>query len=287
MSIELPPVTPEGARVAGKVALVTGAARGQGRSHAVRLAAEGADVILLDVCAPVETVPYALATSDDLAETARQVEALDRRAWTAEVDVRDLDGLHRAVEAGVEALGGGLDLVCANAGIVHSAPADELTEQEWSVMVDVNLGGTWRTCRVAIPHLRARGGGAMVLTSSVAGLKGVANLAHYSAAKHGVVGLMRTLAQELAADRIRVNCVNPTQVGTDMILNDFMYGLFRPDLEHPTRADFAQTSRSTHLLDVDWVESADVSNAVLFLLSDEARYITGVALPVDAGNLAR
>lgn len=265
---------------------MTGAARGQGRSHAVRLAAEGADVIALDVCAQVETVPYLLATRDDLAETARQVEALDRRVWTAEVDVRDLEGLRRAVDTGVEALGG-LDLVCANAGIVHSAPAEDLTEQEWSVMIDVNLSGTWRTCAVAIPHLRERGGGAMVLTSSVAGLKGVANLAHYSAAKHGVVGLMRTLAQELAPARIRVNCVNPTQVGTDMILNDVMYGLFRPELDRPTRADFAETSRATHLLDVDWVEPVDISNAMLFLLSEEARYITGVALPVDAGNLTR
>lgn len=209
MSIELPSFTPEGARAAGKIPLVTGAARGQGRSHAVRLPAEGADVIALDVCAPVETVRYTLASSDDLAETARQVEALDRRVWTAEGDVRELDGLRRAVDTSVEALGG-LDLVCANAGIVHSAPAEELTEQEWSVMLDVNLSGTWRTCKVAIPHLRARGAGAIVLTSSVARLKGVPALAHYSAAKHGVVGLTRTLAQELASERIRVNCVNPT-----------------------------------------------------------------------------
>jgi (+)-trans-carveol dehydrogenase len=201
VSIELPSFTPEGARAAGKIPLVTGAARGQGRSHAVRLPAEGADVIALDVCAPVETVRYTLASSDDLAETARQVEALDRRVWTAEGDVRELDGLRRAVDTSVEALGG-LDLVCANAGIVHSAPAEELTEQEWSVMLDVNLSGTWRTCKVAIPHLRARGAGAIVLTSSVARLKGVPALDHYSAAKHGVVGLTRTLAQELASERI-------------------------------------------------------------------------------------
>ena len=273
-------------RVAGKVALITGAARGQGRSHAVRLAREGADVIAVDVCAPVETVAYEPATPADLEETAKLVEDAGRRVVTARVDVRDLDALRHAVDDGVARLGG-LDLVCANAGIVHSAPADELAEHEWSTMIDVNLNGVWRTCRVAIPHLKAAGGGSIVLTSSVAGLKGVATIAHYSAAKHGVVGLMRTLAQELAPHRIRVNCVNPTQVGTPMILNDVMYGLFRPDLEHATRADFSAASRATHLLDVDWVQPEDVSNAVLFLHSDEARYITGVALPIDAGNLAR
>jgi SDR family mycofactocin-dependent oxidoreductase len=275
------------ADLTGQVAFVTGAARGQGRSHAVTLAEAGADIIAVDLCADLDTVDYPLATADDLAETVRQVEALDRRIVATTADVRDTAGLRAAVDAGVAELGR-LDIVSANAGILSMGSLADLTERAWREMIDVNLTGVWRTCKVAIPHLLAGGrGGAIVLTSSVAGLKSYPNVAHYVAAKHGVVGLMRTLAVELAPHRIRVNTVNPTQVDTDMIQNDVMYRLFVPDAEHPTREQFAAASRATGLLPVDWVESVDISRALRFLVSDDARYITGVALPIDAGAVWR
>ncbi|MBX6387545.1 MAG: mycofactocin-coupled SDR family oxidoreductase [Frankia sp.] len=276
-----------GGRVAGKVALITGAARGQGRAHAVRLAEEGADIIAIDACAPMATVPYPLADEAELAETAALVEAAGRRVVARRADVRDLDSLTAAVDEGVAALGR-LDVVCANAGVNTPAPMVEMTEEVWQEIVDIDLTGVWRTCRAAIPHLIAGGrGGAIILTSSAAGLKAYANIAHYTAAKHGVVGLMKTLAQELAPHRIRVNTVNPTQVDTPMIMNEPMYRLFCPDIENPTREDFAPVSQAMNALPIPWVEPVDVSNAVLFLASDEARYITGVALPVDAGVLVK
>jgi SDR family mycofactocin-dependent oxidoreductase len=273
--------------VAGKVALVTGAARGQGRSHAVRLAEEGADIIALDVCADLDTVPYPLARPADLDETARAVEALGQRILARQADVRDLASLRAAVDEGVAEFGR-LDIVCANAGVNNPGAAHELDDEVWSDVVDVDLSGVWRTCKVAIPYLIDGGrGGAIVLTSSAAGVKGYANIAHYTAAKHGVNGLVKSLAQELAPHRIRVNSVNPTQVDTPMIMNEPMFALFCPDVPAPTRADFAPVSQAMHLLPVPWVEPRDVSNTVLFLASDEARYITGVALPVDAGVLIK
>jgi SDR family mycofactocin-dependent oxidoreductase len=272
-------------RVAGQVAFITGAARGQGRSHALRLAEEGADIIAVDLCGQLGSVAYPLATADDLAETVQLVEALDRRIVARQADVRDTASLDLALSEGVAELGR-LDIVSANAGILSSGSLAELSVQAWREMIDVNLSGVWRTCKVATPHLIAGGrGGSIILTSSVAGLKSYANMAHYVSAKHGVTGLMKTLATELAPYRIRVNSLHPTQVDTDMIQNDIMYRLFRPDLENPSRADFAEASRATGLLPIDWVETADVSSALLFLASDEARYITGTALPVDAGAL--
>jgi (+)-trans-carveol dehydrogenase len=276
-----------GGRVAGQVALVTGAARGQGRSHAVRLAEEGADIIAVDVCTDLDNVPYPLAIPADLADTVRQVEALDRRIVARQVDVRDLAALTAAVDDGVAELGR-LDIVCANAGVNQPAPMTEMAEDVWLDILDVDLSGVWRTCRAAIPHIIAGGrGGSFVLTSSAAGLKAYANIAHYTAAKHGVVGLMKTLAQELAPHRIRVNTVNPTQVDTPMIMNPPMYKLFCPDVTEPGREDFAPVSQAMHALPIPWVEPVDVSNAVVFLASDEARFITGVALPIDAGVLIK
>ncbi|MBL7498831.1 mycofactocin-coupled SDR family oxidoreductase [Frankia sp. CNm7] len=272
-------------RVDGKVAFITGAARGQGRSHAVRLAEEGADIIAVDLCAEVETTDYAGATPDDLAETVAMVEKVGRRIVAAEADVRDTESLRAALDRGVAELGR-LDIVVANAGILSNGPSHELTEQTWGEMIDINLSGVWRTCKVAIPHLVATGdGGSVILVSSVAGLRSYSGVSHYVSAKHGVVGLMKTLAQELAPHRVRVNTVNPTQVDTPMIQNESMYHLFCPDIPNPTREDFGKASSDTILLPIDWVESIDVSNAVLFLASEEARYITGVALPIDAGAL--
>jgi (+)-trans-carveol dehydrogenase len=275
-------------RVEGKVAFITGAARGQGRSHAIRLAQEGADIIAIDVLEEIPGAPYGPATQEDLDETVRSVEALDRRIIASKADVRDFEALKAAVDAGVAELGR-LDIVCANAGISTAmATADQLSEEIWTDMIDVNLSGVWRTCKAAIPHLKAGGrGGSMILTSSDAGLFAFPNIAHYVSAKHGVVGLMRTLALELAPDMIRVNSVHPTVVDTPMVNNEATYRLFRPDLDNPTAEDFKVAAQGINALPIPWVEAVDISNAVLFLASDEARYVTGVALPVDAGAIVK
>jgi (+)-trans-carveol dehydrogenase len=272
-------------RLDGKVAFITGAARGQGRSHALRMAQEGADIIAVDISQQIDTVPYGMATAEDLAETVRQVESLDRRIVASEADVRDYDALSAAVDEGVAQLGR-LDIVSANAGIFSSATADELSDTAWNDMIAVNLTGVWHTAKAAIPHLRAAGGGSMILTSSTAGIKGFPNFVHYVAAKHGVVGIMRTLALELAPDFIRVNSVHPTSVDTDMIQNDSLYALFAPDLpvEERTRETLGGRFQALNALPIPWVEPVDISNAVLWLASDESRYVTGVMLPVDAGS---
>jgi (+)-trans-carveol dehydrogenase len=274
-------------RVEGKVAFITGAARGQGRSHAIRLAQEGADIIAVDLCAQVESAPYPMSTPEDLAQTVKEVEALDRRIVATQADVRDYGALKAALDDGVAQLGR-LDIVSANAGIASYGRADELPEQTWQDMIDTNLTGVWHTAKSAIGHLKAGGrGGSITVTSSAAGLKGYANVAHYVSAKHGLVGLTRTLALELAPHMIRVNSLHPTQVDTSMIMNEPTRNLFSPDIEHPTIEDFRTASQAVNTLPIPWVEPVDISNALLFLASDEARYITGVALPVDAGTLIK
>ena len=270
-------------RVEGKVAFITGAARGQGRSHAIRLAQEGADIIAVDICRQIDTVPYPMATPDDLAATVKEVEALDRRIVARQADVRDYGALKSALDDGVAQLGR-LDIVSANAGIFSMGTAADLPEQAWQDMIDVNLTGVWHAAKAAIPQLiEAGNGGSIIITSSAAGLKGFPNFAHYVSAKHGVVGLMRTLALELAPHSIRVNSLHPTNVNTDMIQNEAMYQLFVPGSENPTREEFAAVSQSMQALPISWVEPVDISNALLFLASDEGRYITGVTFPVDAG----
>ena len=282
-----PPAAPEpGRRLEGKVAFVTGAARGIGRAQAVRFAQEGADVIAVDLCGPVDTVITPPATSNDLDETAALVSATGRTASTHIVDVRDADALRAAADAGASRLGG-VDVVCATAGITSSGPALELSEDTWQVMLDVNLTGVWNTARATVPHLTSRGGGSIIIVSSIAGLKGLRSVAHYSAAKHGVVGLMRTLAQELAPHAIRVNTVHPTNVNTPMIQNEHVRHTFVPHSDEPTQDQFAAAARDMNLLETPWVEPQDVAHASLFLASDEARFITSVALPVDAGSIAR
>jgi len=275
-------------RVAGKVAFITGAARGQGRSHAIRLAQEGADIIAVDICAQMATVPYAMSTPQDLAETVKEVEALDRRIVATQADVRDYGAVKAALDDGVAQLGR-LDIVSANAGIFSLGTMADMDEATWQDMIDVNLTGVWHTAKAAIPHLRAAGGGSIILTSSAAGLKASPNIGHYNSAKHGMVGLMRTLALELAPDMIRVNSVHPTTVDTDMIQNSAAYELFAPDLPEAerTKETLAARFEAINALPVPWVEPVDISNAVLWLASDEARYVTGVTLPIDAGILAR
>lgn len=274
-------------RFENKVAFITGAARGQGRSHAVRLAEEGADVIAIDACTPIGSVAYPMASLEDLEETARLVESLGRRVVARQVDVRDAEALAVAVDDGVGELGR-LDVVSANAGILSASASTEMTASMWQDMIDVNLTGVWHTAKAAIPHLVAGGrGGSIVITSSVAGLRANPGIAHYAAAKHGVVGVMRSLALELAPHMIRVNSIHPTQVDTTMAMNEPLWRRFSPGVADPGIDDFAAVSQSMHALPVPWLEPVDVSNALLFLASEEARYITGLELVIDAGAMLK
>ncbi len=266
-------------RVAGKVALVTGAARGQGRSHAVRLAAEGAHILALDICSDVKGIAYPLATPGDLAETARLVVDAGGRVVTAQVDVRDADALAAAVVDGVEQLGR-LDVAVANAGVCTVQRWDEVDPAVWDTVIGINLTGTWNTCVAAIPHLLDAGGGSIVVISSTAGLKGQPFFAPYVASKHGAVGIMRVLANELASTGIRVNSVHPTGVDTPMLVG--MAPLTERIAAQPDVGSIFLNS-----LAVDVVQPEDVTAAVLYLSSDESRYVTGVTLSVDAGAAAR
>jgi (+)-trans-carveol dehydrogenase/(-)-trans-carveol dehydrogenase len=260
-----------------------------GPQHALELAREGADIIAVDLGKdlPELGLGYPLGSAEELAETAAAVEKLDRRIVTATVDVRDGAALASALDVGVSELGQ-LDIVCANAGIAASGvPAHEITDEHWDQMLAINLSGVWKTCKAAVPHLIAGGrGGSMILTSSMAGLRGYQGIAAYTSAKHGVVGLMRMFASELAQHSIRVNSVHPTQVNTPMVMNDETYKIFRPDLEHPNRDDFEEASASMPALPVSWAEPVDISR-VVFLASDDSRLITGVTLPIDAGLMVK
>jgi SDR family mycofactocin-dependent oxidoreductase len=266
-------------RVEGKVAFVTGAARGQGRSHAIRLAEEGADIIAVDVCEDYDTVAYSLASEADLADTVKAVEALDRRIVAIKADVRDLAGLTAAVADGVAQLGR-LDIVAANAGICTVQRWSEVTPQIWQDTIDTNLTGVWNTCLAATPHLIASGGGSIVITSSTAGIKGLPFLQPYVAAKHGVVGVAKSLANELAKHRIRVNTVHPTGVDTPMV-----EGLGGVSVLAELEPELGPIFMNTY--PVEMVDARDISNAVLFLACDESRYVTGLELTVDAGNTIR
>jgi len=276
-------------RLDGKVAFITGAARGQGRSHAVRMAQEGADIIAVDICKPVRSdARIDGATSEDLAETADLVKGLNRRIVTAELDVRDYDALKAAVDGGVEQLGR-LDIIVANAGIGNGGETlDQTAEFDWQEMIDINLSGVWKSVKAGVPHLISSGtGGSIILTSSVGGLKPYAHTGPYIAAKHGVVGLMRTFAVELGQHFIRVNSVHPTNVNTPMFMHEKTMKMFRPDLENPGPEDLKAAAQLMHVLPIGWVEPEDISNAVLFLASDESRYVTGLPLTVDAGSMLK
>jgi (+)-trans-carveol dehydrogenase len=272
-------------RLDGKVAFITGAARGQGRAHAVRMAEEGADIIAVDICRQIDSVRIPLSSPEDLAETADLVKGLNRQIYTAEVDVRDFDALKKAVDAGVEQFGR-LDIIVANAGIGNGGETlDKTSETDWDDMIAVNLSGVWKTVKAGLPHIQAGGrGGSIILTSSVGGLKAYPHTGHYIAAKHGVVGLMRTFAVELGTQNIRVNSVHPTNVNTPLFMNEPTMKLFRPDLENPGPDDMKVVGQLMHTLPIGWVEPEDIANAVLFLASDESRFITGVTLPIDGGS---
>jgi SDR family mycofactocin-dependent oxidoreductase len=270
--------------LAGQVAVVTGAARGQGRSHALALAREGASIIALDACAPIATVPYPLSAKADLETTAEQVEALGSRVVHGVVDVRDLAEMDQFIRDAVADLGR-LDIVCANAGISTPSSTLEMTEETWQTTIDINLTGVWKTCKATVPHIVAGNrGGSVIITSSSATAMISRNIAHYTASKHGLIGFMRVLAKELAPSRIRVNTLHPTGVNTPMILNEPMYRLFRPDLADPTREDFEASARSHHALGVSAVEPEDVSAAVIYLAGPSGRYVTGSTFMLDAGG---
>ncbi|MFC9978367.1 mycofactocin-coupled SDR family oxidoreductase [Gordonia sp. NPDC127522] len=274
-------------RVSGKVAFITGAARGQGRSHALRLAAEGAKIVAADLCAQDDGIPYEMSSQSDLDETVRLVQEQGGEILARVADVRDTGQLDDVVRDGVEEFGK-IDIVVANAGIVSFSPLVDMDDFMWQQMIDVNLTGVYKTARAGIKQMIKSGnGGSVVLTGSVFGLKGGTTIGHYVAAKHGVIGLAKAFANELGEHRIRVNAVLPTNVGTPMILNTATMRMWRPDLESPTEADVLEPMSAVHVFDkLPWVDCEDISNAVLYLASDEARYVTGTSLAVDAGCLA-
>jgi SDR family mycofactocin-dependent oxidoreductase len=264
-------------RVEGKVAFITGAARGQGRSHAVRLAEEGADIIALDLMEPLAHVPYPGASEDDLAETVRLVESLGRRIIARKGDVRNLASVKKVVDEGVAELGR-LDIVCANAGIMIMHEWQDGTTDIWDETIATNMTGVWNTVMATAQHVINSGGGSMILTSSAAGLKGQPFLNPYVAAKHGVVGIMRAFATELAEHNIRVNTLHPTGVATTMVtgLGESMTDFIG---RHPRLGPMTM-----NLLPIEISEPIDQSNAVLYLASDEARYVTSTTFAVDAGT---
>lgn len=265
-------------RLTGKVAFITGAARGQGRAHALRLAREGADILALDLAAPLPGVPYDSATPDDLAETAAGVEALDRRILTHQGDVRDFDDMKAFVDRGVAELGR-LDIVVANAGICIPATWDETTPAMFKDTMDINVTGVWNTVMAGAPHIVAGGaGGAIVLTSSYAGKKMQPFMIHYTASKHAVTGMTRAFAAELGKHDIRVNSVHPGGVATPMGSGDMMAAI-----EHTNASNPPLALMGTPFLTQGWVEAEEISNAVAFLVSDEARFITAEHLSIDCG----
>lgn len=271
----------------GKVAFITGVARGQGRSHALALAREGADIIGLDLCSKPSTTAYAGATREDLEETARMVKEAGGQLHAEVADTRDYDQVKAVFDRGIDRFGR-VDIVIPNAGICSGAKTWEISPQDWREMIDINLNGVFHTVKAAVPTLISQGdGGSIVFIGSTEALKGAENISSYAASKHGVTGLMTSLARELGQYQIRVNSVNPTCVDTHMINNDFVYGLFRPDLDKPTREDVVETFSGTHLLPVPWIEPRDVSSAILYLVTEPGRYITASSMVIDAGFIVK
>ena len=276
-------------RLEGRVAFITGVGRGQGRSHAIRLAEEGADIIGVDSLTDVDTTSYAMATQDDLDETTVLVEKTGRRALLSRADVRNREGLQRAVTSGVAELGR-VDIVCANAGIMPIGRSIwEISAQQWQDVIDTNLTGVFNTLAVTVPAIRAAGnGGSIIVTASAAALRFGLHLGDYAATKAGVIALAKTLANEVAAERIRVNAICPGAVATPMVTaNEQLFKLFRPDLENPTLQDCEPVFKTLMPMGGPWLAPGDVSNMVVFLASDEASSVTGTAMSVDQGTVNR
>ena len=271
--------------VEGRVALVTGAARGQGRAHAIALANEGADLIVTDLCADIGTVPYPLGTAAELAETVSLVEATGQRCLSMPADIRDTAGIGLVVEAGIEAFGQ-IDICVANAGVTGYGKFHELDDDTWNDMIDVDLTGTFKTIRAVLPHMLERRYGRIIATSSMAGRMGNANLAHYVAAKWGVIGMVKSLAMEVANKGITVNAIAPAAVDTAMLHNEAMYKLFCPDMDAPTREDVTPRYQAMNRLGVAWMAPEEVSRAVLFVAADAASSMTGQVIEVSLGSSA-
>ncbi|PBC43113.1 SDR family mycofactocin-dependent oxidoreductase [Rhodococcus sp. ACPA4] len=270
----------------GKVALITGAARGQGRAHALALAEGGATIIALDCCSDVETIPYPLARTEDLNETKFLVEEAGSRCITIEVDTRDSTGMRAAVSRSIAEFGR-LDICIANAGVVSFGKITDLTDAQWSTMIDINLTGVFNTLRAAAPPMIEQGFGRIITVASMGGRAGTPNLGHYSAAKWGVIGLTKTLALETSGSGITANTVCPGTVSTDMVHNQAMYSLFAPDIDNPTKEQVASRYAGLNPMRVPWSDTSDVTAAVLYLASDQARHVSGTTLEISAGVSAR
>lgn len=272
-------------RVDGKVALITGAARGQGRSHALFLAREGAKIVATDVGGgQVADVAYPTATEEDLQETARLVKEAGGEIVTGYADLRDRDAVHDVVNLGLEAFGY-IDVVVANAGVFTWGAAPDLSWTDWHTVIDINLHGTWNTVQAVLPSMIERGqGGSIMMTASQIATRGQSNAVGYATSKAGIVGMMRALAAELAPNNIRVNTIHPSTVYTEMILNEPVYKVFRPDLENPGVAEMEAELRPFHMLDVPALDVEDISYAVVYLASDESRFVTSMKFAIDAGS---
>jgi SDR family mycofactocin-dependent oxidoreductase len=271
---------------AGRVAMITGAARGQGRSHAVELARLGADVAVTDLCGDLPSVGYPLSRPEDLAETVRLVEAQGRRCVAAEVDVRDLDAMLEFVDGAAAGLGAP-DILVANAGVSTLGSICTMDSTQWSETLDTNLTGVFNAMRACAPAMRRQRWGRIIAISSMMGRSSNPGIAAYVASKWGVIGLCKSVAFELAAFGVTVNAIAPGNVSTPMIHNDALYGLMRPDLAHPTRDDVAPAMAGLHVQPVPWLEPEEITAAVVYLASDAARHVTGSVIDVDAGASAR
>jgi SDR family mycofactocin-dependent oxidoreductase len=269
-------------RFDGKVVLVTGGARGQGRSHALEFAKQGADIAVTDIAKQVATVPYTMSSEADLAETVTQVEALDRRCLSFVADAADTAATSAAVEGTISEFGK-IDILIANHGLLSLSPVADMSDAAWDDVISADLTGVFKSIRAVIPHMVAAKTGRIIATASMAGRTGLPTVAHYCAAKWGVIGLIKSVAREVAADGVTVNCICPTNLDSDMIHNKAFYELFAPGIENPTREQVVPGFTSLNAIPIPWIEAIDISNAMLFLASPEARYITGEALHVSAG----
>jgi SDR family mycofactocin-dependent oxidoreductase len=271
----------------GQVAFITGLARGQGRSHALTLAREGADIIGLDLCGDIASTTYPGTTADDLEETRRLIEETGRRAVLSQADVRDYAQVEKAFQHGLDELGR-VDIVIPNAGICAGGKTWEYSPEAWQETLDINLTGPFHTVKAAVPTMISQGtGGSVVFIGSTEALKGAENMSAYAASKHGITGLMTSLSRELGRHQIRVNSVNPTCVDTNMIQNPYVWGLFQPDNPNPTRESVEDAFAGTHILPVPWMEPIDVSRAILYLVGESGRYITASTLVIDAGFIVK
>lgn len=266
----------------GKVALITGGARGQGRSHAITFAREGADIVVCDLAAQIETVPYTMSNPDDLSETVKLVEEQDRRCVAMQADVRDTAQVKSVVDRAIAEFGQ-VDILIANAGIVAPVPLVDISDQAWSDMVETDLTGVFKSIRAVAPYMIERRSGRIIATSSMVGKTGVPGLAHYVAAKWGVIGLVKSAALEFGQYGITVNAVCPTNVDTPMIQNPAMYSLFAPDIQNPTRDDVVPGFTSLNALPIPWVQVQDISEGMLYLAAESGRYVTGETLTIAAG----